>query len=135
ECILIGRVKVEVVVAIGHDAAARADVHRGLVPFGRRLLPGFAPLRRAARYGPIADRQRRVVGGTDVVAAGKVLRPAVRVPLVSEVVDRDVRAARAHERIEVAALEEERRAGAGLVAVVLPDDTLLRGGIIGLANP
>ena len=70
----------------------------------------------------------------DIVAADEAVRPAVELPVDVEVVDGDVRAAGVHERVEVAALEEQGRAGAGLVAVVLADHALLRDRIVGLAD-
>src|SRR5262249_11744678 len=111
-----------------------ADPHRGLVPLRGRLLPGFAPLRGAARHRPVADRQRGIETRTDVVAADEAMRTAIEIPVDVEVIHREVRAARAHERIEVPAFEEERGAGAGLVAVVLADDAFLRDRVIGLAD-
>jgi hypothetical protein len=60
---------------------------------------------------------------------------AIEVPVDVEIVDGGVRPARTHERIEVPTLEEQRGAGAGLIAVVLADDTFLRDRIVGLADP
>ena len=119
ERILVGRIEIEIVVAVRHHAAARADVHGGLVPFRGRRLPRFAPLGRAARHRPIADRQRRIETRADIVATDKTVRAAVEIPVDVEIVDGDVRAARAHEWVHVAALEEQRRARTRLITVVL----------------
>ena len=99
--IAIGRIEIEAIVAVRHHTAARVDRHRGLVPFRGRGLPCLAPLRRAARHRPVADRQHGIEAARHVVAADKVMRPAIEVPVDVEVVDRGVRAAGIHERIEV----------------------------------
>src|SRR5262249_10416339 len=70
----------------------------------------------------------------DVVAADKTVLTAIEVPVDVEIVDRGIRPARTHERIEVPAFEEQRGAGAGLVAVVLADDAFLCDRIVGLAD-
>ena len=134
ERIAIGRVEIVVVVAVRHDAAARADVHGGLVPLRGGSLPRLAPLRRAAWHRPVTDRQRRIEARTHVIAAHEAVRPAIEVPVDVEVVNGPVRTARAHEWIEAAPFEEERGSRAGLVAVVLADDAFLRDRVVGLAD-
>src|SRR5262249_24059584 len=85
-------------------------------------LPHCGSPRGAGGRGAILDGRAAVMSAGDVVAADEVVRGAVEVPVGVEVVERDVGAAARHERIEVAALEEQRRRRAGLVAVVLADD-------------
>ena len=85
-------------------------------------------------YRPIADRQHRVEAARDVVGADESVRCTVETPIDVEIVDGRIRPAGVHERIEVTVLEEQRRAGAGLIAVVLADHAGLRRRVIGLPD-
>ena len=134
EHVSVSRVQIQVVVAVGHGAAAGADVHGGAEPLGGGLLPLRTPGGRAARHGTIADGQVGVVAGRHDVAAHHVERPAVEVPVGVEVVDDDVGAASRYEGVERLALEEQVGRGAGLVAVVAADHALLRCRVVGLAD-
>src|ERR1700732_44213 len=67
ESVAIGRIEIIIIVAVAHYAAARGDVHRGLVPFRGGRLPCRAPLRGAARHRSVADGQEGVEAGGDVI--------------------------------------------------------------------
>src|SRR6516225_4877472 len=97
----IGRIEIVVVVAVRHDAAAGADIHRGLVPFGGSSLPCLAPLRCSAGHRPVANGQGCVESPGYVVAADKTVLAAIKVPVDVEVVDGGIRSTRTHEWIEV----------------------------------
>ncbi len=134
ECIAIGRIEIVIVIAVCHDAAAGADIHSGLVPFGGGGLPCLAPLRGAAGHRPVADGEGCIESAGNVVAADKTVFAAIEVPVDVEIVDGGIRPARTHERIEMPAFEEQGGAGAGLVTVVLTDDAFLCDRIVGLAD-
>src|SRR4029079_12503091 len=102
------------------------DVHRTQVPFRGRLLPLRTPAWRSGRHRSIADGAAVALPHRNRRAAERAHRRAVELIVGVEIVDGNAERARRHERVEDLVLEEQGHAAATrLIAVVLPDDSLL----------
>ena len=112
--VAIGRIEIEVGIAIAHHAAVRRDRGALQIVLCHRLLPALAPLRRALGHVVLQDRPATGRPQGDVAAADEALRTVVEVVAV-EFVDGLAEQVRAHERIDLMALASERLLDGGVV--------------------
>ncbi len=105
--IAIGRIEVEIDVAVRHVGAVRVHRDRVRVVVLDGLLPRRAPLRRTGRRRDAADRLHAGLVHPQRRAADEAERAVVEVVRI-EIVHRDAVAARADERVRVGVLVEER---------------------------
>src|SRR6185503_21375005 len=120
EAVAIGRVEVEIDVAVAVEAAvySRAGLHRAELVVAHRGLPGCAPFRRPGRDRRGLDRPAVGLHLAHIAAADKTVRAVIEivaVELVNAHADRTGR----DERIEVKLLvvEESEYVRNGLVRV------------------
>src|SRR5262245_49108377 len=131
--IAISRVKIEIVLAIGHDAALVVDGQRLVVMTHDRPLPLGAPGRRAGRHGAKADRPAAGARRRDTTTTDKTFLHVIETAGV-EVIDIDGERTSADERIHQSIVTEEGSGvAADLVRGIAPDEATVHRRAVRLA--